>query len=78
MRTLVALLALVGLGLGPGCGTSDRRGGGGTTGGGGRVCDPGAVQACPCLGGEQGVQGCADDGARWEACECAASEGEGG
>ena len=35
-----------------------------------RVCNPGVVQHCPCLSGAQGVQTCADDGARWDACVC--------
>ena len=34
-----------------------------------RVCDPGDVKECPCPGGSpKGVQVCADDGSRWEAC----------
>jgi cysteine-rich repeat protein len=35
-----------------------------------RICDPGIVQECPCLGGTQGVQSCSDDGTRWGECEC--------
>jgi hypothetical protein len=34
------------------------------------VCEAGRVVDCPCPGGEQGVQACADDGSHWEACEC--------
>lgn len=37
------------------------------------LCAPGSTQACVCPGGGQGAQSCASDGARWEACTCAAS-----
>jgi hypothetical protein len=35
-----------------------------------RVCDPGRVESCPCVGGGRGVQMCAADGRRFLACEC--------
>jgi hypothetical protein len=38
-----------------------------------QTCAPGLVQTCPCLGGAQGVQRCADTGALWEACMCPAA-----
>lgn len=51
----------------------------------GQNCVPGDVKTCPCLGGTQGVQECADDGSRWEACQCpedpepdGAADGDGG
>jgi hypothetical protein len=31
---------------------------------------------CPCPGGGQGSQACADDGSHWEACECADDTGD--
>jgi len=41
-----------------------------------RVCEPGAVQRCPCLGGSEGVQTCADDGARWGICDCGGADAD--
>jgi hypothetical protein len=38
----------------------------------GGICVPGAQVACACAAGSQGVQVCADDGARLGACQCAA------
>lgn len=39
-----------------------------------RVCDPGATQECLCVGGGRGVQSCADNGDRWERCECSTGQ----
>jgi hypothetical protein len=41
-----------------------------------RICAPGAVQVCPCLGGTEGVQTCSDDGARWQTCECGGTDAD--
>ncbi len=41
-----------------------------------RVCAPGEVQTCPCLGGSEGVQTCEDDGARWGACDCGGADAD--
>lgn len=42
------------------------------------VCEPGEVQTCPCPGGgPTGTQSCADDGERWEACNCSVGEDAG-
>jgi len=41
------------------------------------VCDPGAVQVCPCGGGEpDGTQVCNTDGSAWGECDCGASDGD--
>lgn len=40
-----------------------------------QVCAPGLVQSCPCLGGDDGVQTCAENGASWGACVCPDGEG---
>lgn len=42
-----------------------------------RICDPGATQRCVCADG-MGVQSCADDGERWDACTCGPSIDGGG
>lgn len=42
------------------------------------VCAPGKVEACACPGGGQGAQACAEDGASWGKCECAAGEVDAG
>ena len=34
------------------------------------ICEPGELQACPCIGGGEGVQACGTDRLRWEACQC--------
>lgn len=39
----------------------------------GMVCEPGAVETCPCDGGE-GTHVCRDDGSGFGACECAISD----
>jgi rhamnogalacturonan endolyase len=41
-----------------------------------RVCDPGAVQRCPCLGGTEGVQVGVDDGTRWGTCDCGTTDAD--
>lgn len=38
----------------------------------GRVCEPGRVVACPCVGGGEGAQTCSADGTSFGACECLA------
>ena len=35
------------------------------------VCEPGELQACPCIGGGQGVQECGEDRQGWAQCQCA-------
>ena len=35
-----------------------------------RVCEPGRQTSCPCKGEGKGTQACAEDGSRWEACDC--------
>ena len=35
-----------------------------------QTCEPGATQPCLCIGGVDGVQTCADDGAWWGDCQC--------
>lgn len=57
-------------------GSEDGATGDGSTGE--RVCAPGKVEACACPGGGQGAQACRQDGAGWEACECAAGDGGAG
>lgn len=44
------------------------------------VCEAGKSSACACEDGTMGAQVCADDGAKWGACECspAPSPGAGG
>lgn len=37
---------------------------------GGLACVPGKVEACPCVGGGQGVQACEPGGQGFGACEC--------
>lgn len=37
---------------------------------GGQVCVPGKVEACPCVGGGQGVQACEPDGGGYGPCDC--------
>ena len=39
------------------------------------VCASGATQVCVCVGAGQGVQRCADDGSKWEACDCKGTDG---
>lgn len=34
------------------------------------TCEPGETQECTCAGGAGGGQVCADDGQRWNACDC--------
>jgi hypothetical protein len=34
------------------------------------VCAAGAVQRCPCPGGDESTQTCRDDGKAWGICEC--------
>ncbi len=34
------------------------------------VCDPGRQVECACLGGDKGAQVCADDGSKFEPCQC--------
>ena len=40
------------------------------------VCVQGEVQICPCVGGGEGVQECAEDRQGWVSCRCAADEDE--
>jgi hypothetical protein len=40
------------------------------------TCQAGRTQDCWCVGGGTGTQVCGDDGARWEACECAGPDGD--
>jgi hypothetical protein len=40
------------------------------------TCAAGATQQCWCLDGQAGAQICADDGARWGECQCAAPDGD--
>ena len=42
------------------------------------ACTPGKQELCLCLGGEQGVQTCRDDGSGFDACECVGLGGSGG
>ena len=35
-----------------------------------QTCEPGGTQECTCAGGASGGQVCADDGLRWNACDC--------
>ncbi len=37
---------------------------------GSAVCEAGRVAECPCAGGETGIQTCASNGSKWEACAC--------
>ena len=41
------------------------------------VCEPGELQACPCLDGPPGVQTCADDRQGWMDCQCEVEQGDG-
>jgi hypothetical protein len=41
---------------------------GGTKDGAGNACTPGKQEACPCLGGAQGVQACTSDGSGFSPC----------
>ena len=41
------------------------------------ICEPGALQPCPCVGGGDGVQKCAEGRQGWEECQCAPSAGKG-
>ncbi len=34
------------------------------------VCEAGRQSECPCASGGPGVQACADDGSKWEPCQC--------
>ena len=46
---------------------------GGTETGGSVVavgCEPRRAVTCPCVGGQDGVQSCLDDGSGWTTCEC--------
>ncbi len=44
-----------------------------------QACVPGDVDTCPCPGGGEGVQTCADDGSRYGSCEgCGSGGGSGG
>lgn len=38
------------------------------------VCEPGDQKSCDCIGGEEGVQVCRENGSGWEKCDC--PEGE--
>jgi hypothetical protein len=60
-------------------GTSDGSGVGGADGGS-PACTPGKQEACPCLGGAQGVQVCKYDGTGFSPCVCpdASAAGAGG
>jgi hypothetical protein len=40
------------------------------------VCAAGSSRACDCPGGGHALQRCADDGARWAACDCAAADAD--
>jgi hypothetical protein len=61
-----AALLIVGLSAGVGCEGDPQ------------VCDPGRADDCPCPGGAEGVQVCADDGASWGECECDDDEHDAG
>lgn len=39
------------------------------------ICEAGRQASCPCAGGTIGVQLCAADGSRWQACQCPDAEG---
>ena len=41
------------------------------------LCEPGELQACPCIGGSQGVQACAEGRQGWDVCQCAIEPIEG-
>lgn len=42
----------------------------GSSDGGANVCIPGETQNCLCLGGQDGVQACNENGSGFETCEC--------
>lgn len=35
-----------------------------------RICEPGRVQTCPCVLGNQGIQTCRENGLGWQECQC--------
>ena len=41
------------------------------------ICKMGELQACPCIGGDQSVQECAEDRQGWDQCQCVSGEGQG-
>ena len=43
-----------------------------------QICERGELQACPCIGGAEGVQACADDSQGWDECQCEPGNGSGG
>jgi len=42
------------------------------------VCEPGETQLCTCAAGAEGGQVCAEDGQRWEACDCGEGDDDDG
>ena len=42
------------------------------------ICERGALQVCPCIGGGEGVQACADGQQGWDECQCSPDDGPGG
>ena len=42
------------------------------------ACEPGELQVCPCIGGAEGVQACADGREGWAECQCPDEDGVGG
>lgn len=85
-RALVAVaLSAVAAGASMSCGggSDDPADTGEVTGGGDmgrsdRVCAPGDIKECPCIGGSKGVQTCSDDGSRWGKCEGCPEPKDGG
>lgn len=76
MIARLSLLAFFGA-VAVGCSGPGDGGDSGTTAASGpSACVPGEQKECPCLGGGQGVQVCAADGAGYEPCQC--EEGSGG
>jgi hypothetical protein len=42
------------------------------------ICKLDELQVCPCIGGGEGIQECAEDRQGWGQCQCTAGEGNGG
>ena len=62
MASMVAVMTAL---LLAGCGTDEKE----------YICNLGESQACPCIGGGQGVQECAEDKQGWMECMCASADG---
>lgn len=73
---VVPLLAACGLGLlvSSAAFADTPRSKGPKTGRSAPACVPGTQIECACIGGARGAQVCADDGARFEACQCEAPQ----